>query len=81
MGHRFGTPSHEPRPPFFEGGWETVGDLGSRLILCVLVELDFARNPVSVVQWHPFSSFFGGCPTTNGLPKLGSLCLPGSLNN
>ena len=27
---------------------------------------------ISVVQWHPFSLFFGGCPTKNGLPQKGS---------
>ena len=25
----------------------------------------------SVVQWHPFSLFFGGSPTKNGLPQKG----------
>ena len=33
----------------------------------------------SVVQWHPFSLFWGCCPTKNGpSPKKGSLFLPGS---
>ena len=25
----------------------------------------------SVVRWHPFSLFWGGCPAKNGLPKKG----------
>ena len=30
---------------------------------------------VSVVQRHPFSLFFSGCPTKNGLPQKGFLFL------
>ena len=37
----------------------------------------FSEETPSVVQWHPFPHFFGGCPAKNGLPQKGfSLSLP-----
>ena len=36
---------------------------------------------VSVVQWHPFSIFVGGCPTKNGFPQKGFPFVPASLND
>ena len=30
----------------------------------------------AVVQWHPFSPFFSGCPTKIGLPQKGFLFFP-----
>ena len=36
---------------------------------------------LSVVQWHPFSLFVGGCPTKNGLPQKVFSFFPGSLGN
>ena len=36
-----------------------------------------SRNLYSVVQWLPFSFFFGGCPTKMVFPKKGSLFAQG----
>ena len=38
-------------------------------------------DKVSVVQWHPFSLFFGGCPTKMVFTQNGFPFFPGSLNN
>ena len=60
-------PAKKDADPFFP-----PGPLGIRF---------FVEFLCSVVQWLPFSFFFGGCPTKMVFPKMGPLFFPGSLNN
>ena len=86
MGPSRSASSDHRRGPSLPGPWDFgTGEstrshrLGDRQI--VSGGFGLKANRCSVVQWHPFSFFLGGCPTKIVFPKKGSLFAPGSLNN
>ena len=70
----------EPRRPGFEIFPRQKARLLSLRMEGVIWQrsVQLVASSFSVVQWHPFSLFFCGCPTKNDLPKKGFLFLPGS---